>query len=186
MRRAVGWKESAGGGRPTVLKLAGNDLLLLQQELDWWAVSYVLILCLSLSPFYLPSLWETAWYDLNSAGWAVKPQSKQIKLVYICTQACSMPCFKHKSLNMLKNHPLRKVILYQWLLADCYCMPTMCSCFTINKFSLFGYCQIKPMIKHQMSGLMTKPTKWLCAQRRLRSAWAFAQSDQSLRFALSG
>ena len=26
----------------------------------------------------------------------------------------------------------------------------------------------------------TKPTKWLCAQRRLRSAWASAQSDQSL------
>ena len=30
---------------------------------------------------------------------------------------------------------------------------------------------------------MTKPTKWLCAQRRLRSAWASAQSDQSLRCA---
>ena len=28
---------------------------------------------------------------------------------------------------------------------------------------------------------MTKPTKWLCAQRRLRSAWASALSDQSLR-----
>ena len=28
---------------------------------------------------------------------------------------------------------------------------------------------------------MTNPTKWLCAQRRLRSAWATAQSDQSLR-----
>ena len=28
---------------------------------------------------------------------------------------------------------------------------------------------------------MTKPTKWLCAQRRLRSVWASAQSDQSLR-----
>ena len=26
-----------------------------------------------------------------------------------------------------------------------------------------------------------KPTKWVCAQRRLRSAWASAQSDQSLR-----
>ena len=25
---------------------------------------------------------------------------------------------------------------------------------------------------------VTKPTKWLCAQRRLRSAWASAQSDQ--------
>ena len=32
-----------------------------------------------------------------------------------------------------------------------------------------------------MSRDMTKPSKWLCAQRRLRSAWASAQSDQSLR-----
>ena len=31
-----------------------------------------------------------------------------------------------------------------------------------------------------MSRDMTKPTKRLCAQRRLRSAWASAQSDQSL------
>ena len=30
-----------------------------------------------------------------------------------------------------------------------------------------------------MSCLTTKPTKWLCAQRRLRSAWASTQSDQS-------
>ena len=28
---------------------------------------------------------------------------------------------------------------------------------------------------------MTKPTKWVCAQRGLRSAWASAQSDQILR-----
>ena len=31
-----------------------------------------------------------------------------------------------------------------------------------------------------MSRLKTKPTKWLCAQRRLRSAWKCAKSDQSL------
>ena len=31
-----------------------------------------------------------------------------------------------------------------------------------------------------MSRDMTKPTKWMCAQRRLRSAWASAQSDKSL------
>ena len=37
-----------------------------------------------------------------------------------------------------------------------------------------------------MSRLMTKPIKWLCAQRRLRSAWASAQSDQRLRCALNG
>ena len=30
-----------------------------------------------------------------------------------------------------------------------------------------------------MSRDMTKPTKWLCTQRRLKSAWASAQSDQS-------
>ena len=34
--------------------------------------------------------------------------------------------------------------------------------------------------KNKMSRDMTKPTKWVCAQRRLRSAWASAQSDHSL------
>ena len=33
----------------------------------------------------------------------------------------------------------------------------------------------------KMTRDMTKPTMWLCAQRRLRSALASAQSDQSLR-----
>ena len=33
---------------------------------------------------------------------------------------------------------------------------------------------------------MTKQTKWLCAQGRLRSAWASTQSAQSLRCALNG
>ena len=37
-----------------------------------------------------------------------------------------------------------------------------------------------------LSRLLTKPTKLLYAQRRFRSAWAFAQSDQSLHWALSG
>ena len=35
--------------------------------------------------------------------------------------------------------------------------------------------------KEYMGCDMTKPTMWLCAQRRLRSAWASAQSDWSLR-----
>ena len=34
---------------------------------------------------------------------------------------------------------------------------------------------------NQLSCDMTKPAKWRCAQRRLRSAWASARSDQSLR-----
>ena len=32
-----------------------------------------------------------------------------------------------------------------------------------------------------LNRLMTKSTKWLCTKRRLRSAWASAQSDQRLR-----
>ena len=39
---------------------------------------------------------------------------------------------------------------------------------------------------YYLSRLVTKPTKWVCAQRRLGSAWASAQSDQSLRCALNG
>ena len=38
----------------------------------------------------------------------------------------------------------------------------------------------------KLSRVMIKPTKWMCAQRRLWSAWASAQSDQSLRCALNG
>ena len=33
------------------------------------------------------------------------------------------------------------------------------------------------VVYEQMSREMTKPTKWLCAQRRLRSAWVSAQSS---------
>ena len=38
----------------------------------------------------------------------------------------------------------------------------------------------------KLSRDMTKPTKWVCAQRRLRSARASAQSDQSLGCVLNG
>ena len=41
-------------------------------------------------------------------------------------------------------------------------------------------------MRSSLSHDMTKPTKWVCAQRRLRSAWASAQSDQSLRCAFNG
>ena len=40
--------------------------------------------------------------------------------------------------------------------------------------------------KEYLSRLMTTPTMWLCAHRRLRSAWPSAQSDQNLRCALIG
>ena len=45
----------------------------------------------------------------------------------------------------------------------------------ICKFNRYCFFQI------HLSRDMTKPTMWVCSQRRLRSAWASAQSDQSLR-----
>ena len=57
------------------------------------------------------------------------------------------------------------------------------TCTTLHWFILNGKEEIASLTN--MSRLVRKPTKWLCAQRRLRSAWASAQSDQSLRCALN-
>ena len=51
------------------------------------------------------------------------------------------------------------------------CHATYCA--TTPGMSIFVHCWL------YMSHDMTKQTKWLCAQRRLRSAWASVQSDQS-------
>ena len=48
-------------------------------------------------------------------------------------------------------------------------------------FYMFVYtCILDIWVRVYMTRDMTKSTKWLCAQQRLRSAWASAQSDQSL------
>ena len=53
--------------------------------------------------------------------------------------------------------------------------------FVLHFIVLFWTAILFDRLNVNMSRDMTKPTKWLCAQRRLRSAWASAQSDQSLR-----
>ena len=58
------------------------------------------------------------------------------------------------------------------LIWDC----TVCPNLSVRK--------LRNITVREMSHLMTKPTKWLCTQQRLRSAWASVQSDQSLRCAL--
>ena len=57
-------------------------------------------------------------------------------------------------------------------------------CWTNAIFGILVPCDAKIyLIKYMwvsdlhLSRDMTKPTKWMCAQRRLRSAWASAQSD---------
>ena len=60
-----------------------------------------------------------------------------------------------------------------------------CRWFDVNMLNCKSYTFFMPLAYFYMSHDMTKPTKWLCAQRRLRSAWTSAQSDQSLRCALN-
>ena len=50
--------------------------------------------------------------------------------------------------------------------------------FRLNDLTFSGYTYI-PVFCFHMSRFKTKPTKWLCAQPRLRSARSSAQSDQS-------
>ena len=58
-----------------------------------------------------------------------------------------------------------------------YCQPIIRSSVPVK------HCLFIVLLLHEsnLSRDMTKPTKWLCAQQRLRSAWASAQSDQSLQ-----
>ena len=52
-------------------------------------------------------------------------------------------------------------------------------CLVATKTHLIKFCEKVNETCGKMSRDMTKPTMWLCAQRRLRSVWASAQSDQS-------
>ena len=80
----------------------------------------------------------------------------------------------------------RRVMLadWQWREGESSSLKTIKQCiFKIRK--LENRCLFSSVRMH-VSHDLTKPTKWVCAQRRLRSAWASAQSDQSLRCALNG
>ena len=57
-----------------------------------------------------------------------------------------------------------KMIFFAWILSSC---KRMSICFANS-------------VEEPFEPPRDKPTMWLCAQRRLRSAWASAQSDQSL------
>ena len=62
-----------------------------------------------------------------------------------------------------------------------------CACnIFIHFHRLLMTMNVKNMIMSVNEPPRDKTTKWLCAQRRLKSAWTSAQADQSLRCALNG
>ena len=80
---------------------------------------------------------------------------------------------------------IQRVRYVLWLLKPDNIFISECSVFEPERSEFLDKLRNNPVllgkVKDHMSRDMTKPTKWLCAQRRLRSAWASAQSDQSLR-----
>ena len=78
--------------------------------------------------------------------------------------------FLEKELMDFDQILLSMICYWQDIGQDCD-MPLLVS--LLQLWLLFGI---------RVSHLMTKPTKWLCVQRRLRSVWASAQSDHSLLY----
>ena len=79
--------------------------------------------------------------------------------------------------QLIKLTPLNKTwtpIEKSWIRL---CHRTYCYKLDVIQSNMTLYLQVH--LNQHLSHLMTKPTKWLCAQRRLRSAWASAHSDQS-------
>ena len=85
------------------------------------------------------------------------------------------------------NHP--KVLGQKGLGNQCRLRPE-CSGSTLSAVPLVSFGRIRILLNilvqiitanfgcPNLSRCMTKPTKWLCVQQRLRSAWVSAQSDQ--------
>ena len=94
--------------------------------------------------------------------WPVRPAKTQISLGIgsVCSDTSRSAWRSIGPLAIPKSAQL--IWVYAWSTGH-----FVCFCLAVAQFSY-------------ISRDMTKPTKWACAQRRLRSAWATAQSDQSL------
>ena len=125
--------------------------------------------------------------------------NKTLRIIplFTCFQRLSVT-FKHTQLPALICNALKMWDKLGFLMAFKY------TCIQKNRFCLqwkdyvvganrnhLGEAVLMNNLQHnclygEMSHDMKKPTKWVCAQRRLKSDWADAQSDQSLRCALNG
>ena len=97
--------------------------------------------------------------------------------------------FRHKRLQGMQSLA-KKIWSCTWTFMHLSLLMTLL-CILDDQISEWNLQTLITLLQHtynlqQLSRLMTKPTKWLCSQRSLRSAWASAQSDQSLHCARIG
>ena len=112
----------------------------------------------------------SAWRNIGSSAthWAHYKDSDQTgqmpRLIWVCWAHSHFVGFCHEAAEItylgIDHGTLKKNLLIRSCVDSLLCGQTP---------------------ETEISHDMTKPTKWLCVQRRLRSAWASAQSDHSLR-----
>ena len=157
-----GWSESSLGAHAILLVLSwGGSYSRTNVDITTYPYKTIKLILYTLYTFRL----SEPWFGLVLPGLSIWP------FYHLTVRQVS----QISRIDCLKNHIYTWPLLTRTLSSAWYqksLMSTGCFWFQI------------------LSRLMTKPTKWLCAHWRLRSAWASAQSDQSLdlslRCALSG
>ena len=133
--------------------------------------------------------------------WHVRPAQTKISLFFhslanLYYAFYGKPRIQHLCMKTTETVILRmcRLISLHWLhmcrLINLYSLH-MCRLISCHSMHVW-FCRFchAPAHKHiltkkkHLSCHMTKSTKWLCTQQRLRSAWASAQSDQSVRCSL--
>ena len=111
---------------------------------------------------------------------------ENILIMSMCdTGKCNIP---HDSLHKVEQQHLNYTILELetwWLLHFLLSVAVKIEVHCVTKLYVFwGMCSRR--VKDIWAASLQNQQNGMCAQRRLRSAWASAQSDESLRCALSG
>ena len=120
------------------------------------------------------------FWGVGGGGWVFSSRfSSNRKTDFFFSQSESQNMFfrtKQKQNIFSKHHICSKCILLD-LYVRVFLEPNIHGYI----FYMFVYtCILDIWVRVYKTRDMTKSTKWLCAQRRHRSAWASAQSDQSL------
>ena len=149
-------------------------------------------LCTCWSLYIRAASWQNQWNECAPSKGLFQETDLHFQILF---QACANPALPIINpwqgiflILCLQTHPCRCTAVLNWL--DCVHTNAGLIAKVFRKlYELSKKCgtviKCKPICFSSISKKiwtdMTKPTKWLCAKRRLRSAWASAQSDQRLR-----
>ena len=153
---------------------------MLQKLRNWWNLDWIQLFCLEPR-----QKWEASWQNKQND---CAPAKTQISLG-ICPIWSEFSLSAWRKLGFLAIHWAHRE---DWSESLLYAQSFCWFCYEAAKIKVFDS-KALAFASFKFTSFTFEPrhekkttTKWMCAQRRLRSAWASAQSDQSLRCALNG